>query len=470
MRAKPRWKLGAAVTALALLCGCQFGSAAQTWDVPQRDGAGQMESDAPAAGVFEGMQTEYPRADTVVPLPGDPVEPAGTLMDTPDGIQDTLYAAAWGQTQASPLGDNEVRAVWFSYMDLKSMLDGKTQSQFQKSVSSAFANVSDYGLNTVIVHVRPYGDALYDSAYYPWSHVATGTQGKSPGYDPLKIMVEEAKKQGLRIEAWVNPYRVSPANAGFSLSADNPGRAWLEAGDAAVVEYKGVVSYNPASAKAQQLIVDGVREIARGYDVDGIHIDDYFYPTTDEEFDAADYGKYQKEGGALSLADWRRANVETLLKKMYTGIKEENPSVVFGISPQGNLSTNYNVQYLNVQKILSAKGYCDYIMPQIYYGFQNETMPFTGTAAAWNKLAEGSGVKLYFGLAAYKCGLEDAYAGTGKGEWKESSDMLQRMVAEARDCSNYGGFSVYRYGSLFAPENGVQSHIGKESKALKSVL
>ena len=226
---------------------------------------------------------------------------------------------------------DELRGIWISYLDFNTLLKNKSASAFKTNIGGAFDNIAALGLNTVFVQVRPYGDALYKSKYFPWSHTVTGTEGTDPGFDPLEIMIAEAHSRGLRVEAWINPYRIRNANSTAALCSSNPAYKWLRQGDSAVIEYKGVISYNPASEKAQQLIADGVEEIVRGYDVDGIHFDDYFYPTTDAAFDQASYKAYQKVGGTLGLAQWRRQNVDTLIKKVYKTIKDVNPAVQFGV-------------------------------------------------------------------------------------------------------------------------------------------
>jgi len=468
MNRKRAFAFAAMLLALAL-CGCQLLGDAPIGEHEVIDDGNHVLVDYDDFSVFDGLQAEYPQASDVIALPGERIAPAGTLLAAPTGVGGKLRSMNWGQTQSANTVD-EMRAVWFSYLEMNTMLTGKTGAQFRRNIGVAFDNVAALGLNTIIVQVRPFGDALYNSAYFPWSHVCTGTQGKNPGYDPLQVMVEEAKGRGLRIEAWVNPYRVRPAGSTLALSSDNKAKEWLEAGSTSVVNYNGVISYNPASAKAQSLIVEGVREIVKNYDVDGVHIDDYFYPTTDSAFDKASYNSYKSGGGTKSLADWRRANVEALLKKMYGAIKEENQNVVFGVSPQSNLRADYSTHYLNVQKIVSSPGYCDYIMPQVYFGFKNDTQPYAKTIASWNALLEGSDVQLYIGLAAYKCGAADSGAGAGKSEWQQNADLLGRMVTQARSNGNCGGFALYRYESLFRPDSSVKAHIAKETKALQAVL
>ena len=366
----------------------------------------------------------------------------------------------------------EVRAVWLSYLDLKPMLLNSSdksvgRKQFERNIDEAFNNIKNMGLNTVIAQVRPFGDALYESEYFPWSYLAAGVEGKDPGFDPLQIMVSKAHKKGLRLEAWVNPYRVRSGSNNKPISKNNPVNDMLKTKDA--VWYGNSLTYDPASPEAQALIVSGVEEIVKNYDVDGIHFDDYFYPTTDAAFDTASYKAYKKDGGKKSLAAWRRSNVDSLVKKVYSTIKSIDRAVQFGISPQGNMDNNYNKQFIDVKKWLSRKGYIDYICPQIYFGFDNKTCPYEKTVKQWNAMIKNN-VDLYVGLSPYKVGLEDTYAGNGKWEWTHSGDILSRMVETARDEKHYEGFAMFRYDSLFRPAKAVRNDINKEVESLKEIL
>ncbi len=362
----------------------------------------------------------------------------------------------------------EVKAIWISYLDFLTLMQGKSQSQFTSSIGSAFDKIKSTGLNTVIVQVRPFGDALYDSKYFPWSYIASGTEGVSPGYDPLKIMIREAHNRGLQIEAWVNPYRIRIGGYTKAISDDNIAMEWYRKGTGDVVKYNGGFYYNPGSEKAQDLIVKGVVEIVENYDVDGIHFDDYFYPTTDTAFDKT---TYQNSGTSLSLADWRRENVNKLVKAVYSAIKKTNSSVRFGISPQGNFSNNYNQQYSDVELWMRKSGYVDYICPQLYWAFKHKTAPYKSMVAEWDSKVRSSDVELYIGLAAYKIGTAEAsYAGEGINEWKTNSNILARMVETARTADNYGGFMLFRYDSLYNPSSGVSAQVKKELSNLKDVL
>lgn len=339
----------------------------------------------------------------------------------------------------------EMRGVWLAYVNYRDVIKGNNEAQFTANMDKMFSNIADAGFNTVFAQVRPFGDALYPSDYFPWSRFLTGTEGADPGYDPLKIMCGLADKYELRIEAWINPYRVrTDARA---LSADNQARKWIEAGDSAALKWQDGIYYNPGNEKARNLIVNGVREIVDNYDVDGIHFDDYFYPTTDMRFDAA---TYQASGSKLSQADWRRENVNILIRQVYETVKEADPGCVFGISPQGNMDNNYNGQFIDCAKWLSGEGYLDYIMPQIYYGYNNAKNPYESTVQNWNDLIKTEQISLYVGIGAYKLGAADQWAGDkGKNEWLNTTDLLARMVKTAREASNYGGVAIYSYDSLF---------------------
>ena len=394
----------------------------------------------------------------------DPQE--GYPMENPSAIELSATAALQknrllnGQTQKKQQ-PQEMKAVWLSYLDLKPMLLDKNdksvgKAQFTKNIQKAFDNIQQLGLNTVIAQVRPFSDALYESELFPWSYLATGEEGADPGFDPLAIMVEQAHQRGLQLHAWVNPYRVRTSATNKQLSSKNPAVKLLKSGDA--IRYNGAVTYDPASKKAQQLIVDGVREIVEKYDVDGIHFDDYFYPTTDAGFDSASYQAYKNKGDSLSLAAWRRQNVNDLVKQVYTAVKQADGEVLFGISPQGNMDNNYNKQFIDVKKWLSEEGYLDYICPQVYFGFKNSTCPYEQTVEEWNDLIKNK-VQLVVGLS-----------GNGRWEWANGGDILARMVETARKEKHYQGFALFRYNSVFQPESSVRPAILEELDSLQEVL
>lgn len=374
------------------------------------------------------------------------------------------------QNNSSSAIDGEIKAVWISYLEYQSILAGKSEKEFKSSIKTMFANLVEDGFNTVYVHARSHSDAYYASDLYPWSVYCTWTEGKNPGFDPLEIMVKEAHSAGLKIEAWINPYRVSGKTDTSKISKENPAYNWLNTDKVVVVENTGIF-YNPADEDVINLVVDGVEEIVRNYKVDGIHFDDYFYPTTDESFDSSYYRSYKSSGGRLSLAAWRRQNVNELISRVYSAIKSINADCIFGISPTGNTNSNYSTLYCDVYTWVTSAGYADYICPQLYYGFNHKSLPYLTVLDEFDGMITQSGVKLIVGLAAYKAGAEDNYAGsTGKLEWTQNSDILSREVAAARNAKNYGGFALYRYDSIYNPAKSVADIVKKERQNLVGIM
>ncbi|MEG1862056.1 MAG: family 10 glycosylhydrolase [Oscillospiraceae bacterium] len=359
------------------------------------------------------------------------------------GTQDSSGGTSQ-KVEGSNNGDG-MKAMWISYLEYQKM-DMSNREGFVRGITPMFQNCKDLGLNTVIVHVRPFGDALYKSKIYPTSHLISGTQGDELTYDPLKEMIDIAHSMGLRLEAWINPYRVRGNEKTPSyICADNP------ANDQEVIlTVDQGIYYNPALEKVREMVVAGVEEIVTDYDVDGIHFDDYFYPTTDLSIDRVNYGEYS---GNLSQEDWRRENVNMLVREVYSKIKQIKPSVTFGISPQGNDDNNYNSQYSDVALWLGENGYVDYIMPQLYWGFDYLTksgstrFQFKELSYNWSKYKKAQGVKLYVGLGAYRIGEGDGGA-NDQGEW-DSGENLSKMIEVIKANPQLDGYGLYRYDSLF---------------------
>ena len=373
-------------------------------------------------------------------------------------------------TENYDLTYDEIRGVWLSYLELDSLLKGKSEKEFKNNINKVIDNLKDAKFNTLVVQVRPFSDAIYNSKYYPTSYYCSGEEGKKINFDPLEMIVKEAHKNGIRVEAWINPYRVRNDNTDIELSKDNPAKVWQDEKSDNVIEWSGGLYYNPAKEEVRNLIINGIKEIIENYSVDGIHFDDYFYPTNNEEFDKTSYAAYKEGGGILSLQDWRRENVNILVKESYSAIKAINNKVVFGISPQGSMDNNYNSQFIDVQKWVQNSGYVDYICPQIYYGFKNSSNNFQDSINKFNEMIKIDSVKLYIGLAAYKIGTEDKWAGTGSNEWIEGNEMLKNQIEASRKLSNYGGVCFFRYDSLFNPSKEKVDQIKKELNDVKKIF
>ncbi len=254
-------------------------------------------------------------------------------------------------------------------------------------------------LNAIIFQVRPHADALYRSKYEPWSHWLTGTMGKNPGYDPLKYCIQEAHARGVEVHAWFNPFRALP-NASMATSSDHitkrkPGvirpfrnMKWMDISDPF------------ASRRATAVIMDVVSR----YDVDGIHLDDYFYPypqvdqagRAKQNFpDQKNYNRYRRQGGRADLHAWRRGHVDRFVSNLYTSIKSKKPHVRFGISPFGIWQPGYPrgiEASINAYHHLAAdsrkwlsKGWVDYLSPQLYWRNQPRKQSYSALLSWWRK-------------------------------------------------------------------------------------
>ena len=325
------------------------------------------------------------------------------------------------------------------------------------------------GLNTVYVHARAFGDAFYKSDYYPWSRYVTGKIGVSPSFDPYEIMVEQAHNYGLSFQAWINPYRICSDSDISSVSSSFAIGKWYSdtktRGDY-VVKVGSYWYLNPAYSECSDLIADGAREICQKYDVDGVHIDDYFYPTTDASFDSVAFAN----SGYSSLSKFRLSNCDRMVKGLYSAVKSGNPKAIFGASTQGNVSNNLNFMYADVKKWCSESGYVDYMAPQIYYGFKNSGQPYVTCLNEWQSMVKGTGIKIIPGLAVYKIGEFDTYGGaSGQNEWIEDEEILKRQIIASREISNYGGFVLYSYNYAFSP-SAHKEQIAAEIDAVKEVI
>lgn len=361
----------------------------------------------------------------------------------------TTKAATKPQTTSASAAQSELRGIWISCYDHVPAA-GKTREQYKASTDTMFKNIKDMGLDTAFVHLRAFSDAFYKSDIYPYSSYIAGKEGADLPFDPFEVMLESAAKYGISVHGWINPFRVSTKKDASLLSAKNPAKKIIDSGNAEgeICILSNGIYYNPSCPSNHKRIIDGVREIINKYDIDGIHIDDYFYPSTDESVDKKQYSQYKSDGGTLSLADWRRNCVNAFVSALYSAVKAADSSLTVSISPAGQLDKSYNEYYADCELWLSRTGYADLIIPQIYFGFEHETLAFTSLLNKWGNLSRASGVKLACGIGAYKCATTDKYAGTGSSEWKNNTDILSRQLTAIRKNSNYGGFVVFSYQDL----------------------
>lgn len=354
----------------------------------------------------------------------------------------------------TPSASGEMRGVWVSSVYNLDYPSSPTTDpdKLKAEADEILDNCVKWGLNAVFLQVRPSGDALYKSDLFPWSKYLTGSVGTAPqdGFDPLEYWVEAAHKRGLELHAWINPYRItrSKDTEWNSLPSTHPAKMnpdW-------VVKYSdGNYYFDPGIPEVRDLVTRGAVEIVQNYDVDGLHMDDYFYPGTDFN-DAATYQKY---GSSFSnIADFRRDSVNQLVAQLDTAVHNIDPDIQFGISPSGiwankstdprgsdtNGSEHYVSSYADSLYWIE-NGLVDYIIPQIYWEIGHKLADFATLADWWNDAVAGSDVHLYIGMGAYRC------ADNPTGVWT-TTDPLFDSLAYLENKDNVGGCVFFRYGSI----------------------
>lgn len=329
--------------------------------------------------------------------------------------------------------ENYVYGVWISCYELEDMAAEGFYNAFEKTCEEAKV----MGLNTLYVHIKAMDTCFYESQFLPIAEWCKGLDR-----DVLEFMVNTAHSYGLLFHAWINPYRLSHRKD-FALS-EHFGD-FIEDYDYARLD--NGVYLNPASSKAKTLILNVIKEVINGYDVDGIHLDDYFYPTTDASFDSAIYGEYiAVSSNPLGLDDFRRAQVNALILGVKQTVAALKKTVVFSVSPAADIQKNYGELYADVA-FWCEQGIIDVIIPQIYFGFYYplEKFCFENLVVEWIKCVQNTDVSLHIGLAPYKLGTENE---ADKKEWENGvcvvSDQLKNIFARGE----ISGIAFFSYSSL----------------------
>ncbi|WP_138493053.1 family 10 glycosylhydrolase [Paenibacillus pinistramenti] len=358
---------------------------------------------------------------------------------------------------------NSLRGAWIasvSNLDWPSSASRGNESKQKQEFTAQLDKLQAEGINAVFVQVRPSADALYPSSLVPWSQVLTGTPGKDPGYDPLAFMIEEAHKRGMEFHAWFNPFRVTTSGtdtsklAAASVAREHP--AWI-------VKESGKLFLNPGIPDARQHIIDVIMEVVNNYDIDGVHLDDYFYPsdeTTSNPFDDSAAFKAYNTGGFKTKADWRRSNINTFVHDLGSAVHSAKPQLAFGISPSGiwrNQSTDptgsatsgrsaYDTEYADARTWILGR-YIDYIAPQVYWSFDTAAAPYDKVVSWWANEVNGTGVNLYIGMAPYKISSPE------KG-WQSAQELIDQLKYNEQ-FSQIQGSIFYRSSSLLASPLGL---------------
>jgi uncharacterized lipoprotein YddW (UPF0748 family) len=381
--------------------------------------------------------------------------------------------------------DPETRAVWFSTVaniDIPKMTDVESYKEYLLGV---IKKVKEYHFNAVVFQVRPMNDALYASELNPWSEFITGVQGQYPGFDVFGFFVEEAKKVGIEVHAWINPYRVSRMKYTDqyktakefldTLSENNFAR---KRQDLVIETVESKFILDPSSTEVQEFVSDSVLEVARKYDVKAVHIDDYFYPY-EAIVDPLEEEKHQKLNPELSLEDFRRENVNKLIKMISDKLKTLDKHVEFGISPFGVYRTNtkhfaeankeggwdqgsnnhyscyqgYDGLYADVY-LWMKNNWIDYVVPQVYFEFDNfivdkttseevERVKYADLVDWWVWACKETNMKLYIGQGLYRY--------SDKGNWSNSEEIINQLKYNATK-DNISGAVFFTYKNLVNSE------------------
>lgn len=401
------------------------------------------------------------------------------------GSSDTGKSSSSGSSSQNTEELAEVRGVWIASVhniDYPSK-PGISASELKREIDNIISDAKDMGLNTIYFQVRPSADALYNSKIFPVSEYLTGKVGGNlpENFDPLKYIVEQGHKNGLKIHAWINPLRVTVGTAAApktdvkKLAASHPAR---KNPDYVIPYADGKLYFDPGIPQVRKLIIDGVIEVVENYDVDGVHFDDYFYPYPVKNAVFDDKASFTKYGsGYKNIGDFRRDNINKLVKGVYDAIKAKDKTVQFGISPfavwankknnpqgsdtNGGIETYYDL-YADSRKWVKSN-WLDYICPQIYWSMTYDLCSFKDVCDWWTDVTKDTKVKLYVGHAAYKAGNNNDKA------WDDPQELL-KQVTYARKKSTYAGSIFYGYKNIKENTIGIKDEIKKfYSKTIKNL-
>lgn len=374
-----------------------------------------------------------------------------TRTGSPAGDNISGAGSSTSAGSASGADSGELRGAWFSYLDWQNM--PTDEAGFKAAADQVMSDIQKNGMNAIFCHVHSHSDAYYPSSVLPTSKFLPGN-GR---FDALQYMIDSAHRHGLRFHAWFNPYRVTGYQMKWSdVPAGSIVKQWYASGNRNVLLFDGNYYLNPAQPAVRDLVVSSIREVLTKYAIDGVQFDDYFYPDLGKGAATNfDYPEYQLYSGNASITEWRKANVSALIAAVYQTVHAVRPSAVFGVSSVGPLRNlrSEKSYFVDIDTWMSHTGYIDYVLPQIYFDFEQKTGSGVASDAAyatcldsWLQLRQKTGgkVKLYVGLALYKCGT-NSWDGNAKPEWLRRSDILLREVQLARQSGQVSGFGIYAY-------------------------
>lgn len=355
------------------------------------------------------------------------------LLGTAMGLAAVLVGLLGTAGVAAP-SSTAMRGVWIAsvantdWPSRQGLSAEQQRSEYRAMLDRAVAN----RMNAVFVQVRPTADAFWPSPLEPWSHWLTGQQGRDPGYDPMRFLVDEAHQRGLEFHAWFNPYRVSMTDDPNSLVPTHPARIHPEW----TFSYGGKLYYDPGVPQVRRFVTDAIMDAVSRYDVDGVHLDDYFYPYPVDGQRIPDERTFAAHGkGFDNIDDWRRDNVNDLISGLDERVHAVRPRAEFGVSPFGiwrNASSDPAGSDTNGMESYSSifadtrrwvrEGWVDYVAPQVYWQFGHPAADYGKVVPWWSRTVEGTDVKLYIGQAAYK---------VGQPNWTDPAELTNHLAFNA---------------------------------------
>ena len=333
---------------------------------------------------------------------------------------------------------------------------GLSAAEQKAELRTILNRAADLKLNAILLQVRPASDALYASRHEPWSAFLSGEQGVGPGYDPLAYAISEAHARGIALHAWVNPFRAATGSkappAANHVSRRHP--EWIRT-------YAGQKWVDPGEPEARRYVLDVILDIVRRYDIDGLHIDDYFYPYPKGGADFPDGATWARHGvgSGLSKADWRRNNINRFVAEMYRAVKAEKPSVKVGISPFGIWRPGvpatteaqldcYGQLFADSRKWL-AEGWCDYLAPQLYWSCEPAKQSFP-VLLKWWRAQSTAGKPIWPGIAPDRIGSS------------RPASEIARQIALTREGTAQPGHIHWSMKALMRDQGGVSTLLKQE--------
>lgn len=346
---------------------------------------------------------------------------------------------------------DEIKAIWFSYVDIKTLL--KDNEEPEKTIHKIVSNCQSIGINTMYVHAVAFTDSFYDSKLYDKSSHLGVTK-----VNMLQEFIEQCHQQNIAVEAWINMFRSVTVEEMDALRENHVIKNLLKEQNA-LSDVKGRYYLNPSHPKTKELILSVVEELMGNYNIDGIHMDDYFYPMgATEEFDKITYNLYKQENE--TLADFRRRTINDIIASIH---QQLHGKITLSISPSGNYNHSKNDLYADPQHWINNKT-VDMIIPQLYYGYTHKTLPYTKALEQWQQLVDNTDLPLLVGLAAYKVGDETK---SETNEWVVDHDVLLKQLDDAKKSKNYKGFALFSYCSLFHYDKNKEEIVEKLILSLK---